>query len=671
MQAATALDPRSVTVGYTVELSGVSSFDIAIYRSATATFNPAQDVKLADDIVSGSNATQGAHTGVALSLPGPMAIDPAHPFVFAVATGPDSMTSTADFQKVIIGVVTHGFESPLADEPPQWVTDMANTLMKSDGYNFVIPFNWVPESSLPISGEGVAAGEQVATMVETALKNTAIVPTGAVVDLHFIAHSRGSVVITTALQQLATDLPNQPAIQGGYWRETLLDPHPSHFLNKAELGHTLNPISLAAWASGVALQSGMDDPLPLMIPARVTELQDYFERTPMSLLGANSPFLFTTENFLNPYGVSLNNGLKLVDPNATIYNAQPLTAPGIGHSETYQWYVANVLPTLGTAGPFIRGPIDAPLSGSAYNLSATVGSELSDVYVGEFTDPDPTSTPQDFTSTVNWGDGTSSPGIVVSSIFGGYYVEGSHTYSSSGTFNTTVTINDVAPNGGGAKLVVTAQASVSQSFISAIGSPQGALPFVTLVDTGTGHILAHFLAYAPGFAGGVQVVRGDVTGDGVPDIITAPITGGQGLVNVFDGRTDALIRSFRPFPNLRTGIKIGVGDVDGDNHADIIVSLGPGSLPLVTVFSGKDGSRVAQVQAAPIGFRGGVSLTVGDVNHDGLADVQALTIQRGQAVTKLFDGKALSRIELAHRPTPFQQFLKLRKLVFGLAGRHG
>jgi hypothetical protein len=667
MMSATANDPRSVTVAYTVEVPGVSSFDVAIYRSATLAFDLGSAIKLADDVVSGSNASPGAHSGVTLALPAAMAPDPAHPFVFTVATGPDSLTSAAHFQKVIIGVVTHGFEFPNAGDPPPWVTDMANYLEKTDNYNYVIPFGWVPESFAPLPGLGVEAGHEVAQMVETALKNPSIVPADAVVDLHFIAHSRGSVVITTAMQQLSNDLPNLPALQGGYWRETLLDPHPSHFLNEAELGHTLDPLSLLAFAAGTVLQTGAHDPRTLMIPARVTELQDYYEHTPMDQLGANSPILFTTENLLNPYGVSRDHGIKLAS--STLYNAQSLTAPGMGHSETYNWYIANVLHTLGTNGPFVRSPIDAPLSGTGYDLAATVGSPISNQYVSAFVDPDPTSTPQDFSVTINWGDNTTSRGTVVSSLIEGYEVEGSHTYTKSGTFTTTITVNDIAPNGGGAKVVVHGQVIVGAFAIKAVGSPAGASPFVTLIDTGTCNTLAHFLAYDASFRGGVQVVLGDVNGDGVRDIVTAPISGGNGLVKVFDGRSHKLIRSFRPFPGLGSGINIAVGDVDGDNHADIIIAPGPGGPPLVKVYSGVDGSLLAEVQAGRHCDRGGVRLTVADFNADGLADIKAVTTPGGHAVTQVFDGRALSRQELARRPTPAQQFHEALELIMELTAK--
>ena len=48
------------------------------------------------------------------------------------------------------------------------------------------------------------------------------------VDIQLIGHSRGSVVITQAMQDLQNDLNNIPQAAGGYWLLTYLDPHLSH-----------------------------------------------------------------------------------------------------------------------------------------------------------------------------------------------------------------------------------------------------------------------------------------------------------------------------------------------------------------------------------------------------------------------------------------------------------
>lgn len=55
----------------------------------------------------------------------------------------------------------------------------------------------------------------------------------------------------------------------------------------------------------------------------------------------------------------------------------------------------------------------------------------------------PSGTASDFTATINWGDGTSTAGIVSSAGGGHYAVGGAHTFPSVGRFTLTTTIRDV------------------------------------------------------------------------------------------------------------------------------------------------------------------------------------------------------------------------------------
>jgi uncharacterized repeat protein (TIGR01451 family) len=69
-----------------------------------------------------------------------------------------------------------------------------------------------------------------------------------------------------------------------------------------------------------------------------------------------------------------------------------------------------------------------------------------------FTDADPNGTSSDYTATIDWGDSSSSSGTVSSGTGPGpYTVSSSHTYSSTGMFTITTTINDV----GGSQTVAT------------------------------------------------------------------------------------------------------------------------------------------------------------------------------------------------------------------------
>jgi hypothetical protein len=95
-----------------------------------------------------------------------------------------------------------------------------------------------------------------------------------------------------------------------------------------------------------------------------------------------------------------------------------------------------------------------------------------------------------------------------------------------------------------------------------------------------------FTPYASGFRGGVRVASGDVTGDGVPDIVTAPGSGTGQDVQVYDGTNGKMVAQFSPFvKGVGGGVFVAVADVTGDKVADIITGAGSGGTPLVQAFS--------------------------------------------------------------------------------------
>jgi hypothetical protein len=154
----------------------------------------------------------------------------------------------------------------------------------------------------------------------------------------------------------------------------------------------------------------------------------------------------------------------------------------------------------------------------------------------------------------------------------------------------------------------------------AIGADSGGGPQVVVSD-GTAERF-RFFAYDPKFTGGVRVAVGDVTGDGFPDIITAPGPGGGPDIHVYDGKTGRLIREFFAFdPRFTGGCFVAAGDVNGDGFADIVVGADVGGGPNVLVSSGKDSSVLDDFFAFDPAFTGGVRVAAGDVNGDGLADL--------------------------------------------------
>lgn len=150
----------------------------------------------------------------------------------------------------------------------------------------------------------------------------------------------------------------------------------------------------------------------------------------------------------------------------------------------------------------------------------------------------------------------------------------------------------------------------------------GAPPIVRVFDSNTGNLLKSFFAYAPTFTGGVRVAAGDVTGDGLADIITGAGPGAAGgHVKVFDGALGQEVKSFLAFPGFTGGVYVAAGDVNNDQHDDLIVGAGGGAGGHVKVFDAVLDQLVWSFLAFDPAFTGGVRVAAGDVDGDNVADI--------------------------------------------------
>jgi hypothetical protein len=159
--------------------------------------------------------------------------------------------------------------------------------------------------------------------------------------------------------------------------------------------------------------------------------------------------------------------------------------------------------------------------------------------------------------------------------------------------------------------------------VRAVGADAGGSPEVRVFDTQTGALKFDFMAYDAAFKGGVRVAVGDVNGDSVPDIITAPGPGGGPHIRVFDGRTGLNITeragNFLAYEPTFTGGVFVAAVENADASVDIVTTPDVGGGPLVRRFN-QGAQMLSQVMAFDAGSRSGARISMGDYNGDGFPD---------------------------------------------------
>ena len=170
----------------------------------------------------------------------------------------------------------------------------------------------------------------------------------------------------------------------------------------------------------------------------------------------------------------------------------------------------------------------------------------------------------------------------------------------------------------------------------------GGAPRLRIVDGATGATLRDFFVYEPTFTGGLSVALGDVNGDGKDDLVTGTGNGGGPRVRVLDGATlgQTVLRDFLAYEgSFRGGVLVAAGDVDGDGRDDVVTGTGVGGGPRVLVFSGADGRTLENFFAYDDSFRGGVLVASGDLDGDGDDDVVTGTGPGGGPRVRGFDDR--------------------------------
>ncbi|PIY95969.1 MAG: hypothetical protein COY66_05535 [Candidatus Kerfeldbacteria bacterium CG_4_10_14_0_8_um_filter_42_10] len=157
------------------------------------------------------------------------------------------------------------------------------------------------------------------------------------------------------------------------------------------------------------------------------------------------------------------------------------------------------------------------------------------------------------------------------------------------------------------------------------GTGQGGGPHVRIFSN-TG-VLENpgFFAYASNVRHGVRVGIGDLNNDGKREIITGPGFGAGPHVRIFEGSTGRLLSAgfFAYDERIRIGVNIAIGDVDGDNKAEIVTGAGPGGGPHIRIFDSQGELDRPGFFAYSELLRSGINIAVMDVDGDGSDEILA------------------------------------------------
>jgi hypothetical protein len=145
-------------------------------------------------------------------------------------------------------------------------------------------------------------------------------------------------------------------------------------------------------------------------------------------------------------------------------------------------------------------------------------------------------------------------------------------------------------------------------------------------------------------AGETRVATGDVNADGVPDYAFGTGPGPSALVRVLNGLTSEEIYAATPFgSDFRGGVLVSLGDLNGDGRAELVITPDVTGGPRVRVRDLANNVQIADFFGIDdANFRGGARAAIGDLNADGKGDLIVAAGTGGGPRIALFDGAQLA-----------------------------
>jgi len=148
-----------------------------------------------------------------------------------------------------------------------------------------------------------------------------------------------------------------------------------------------------------------------------------------------------------------------------------------------------------------------------------------------------------------------------------------------------------------------------------------------------------FFAYDEGFKGGVNITIGDIDGGGYKEIITAPASNMNAEIKVFNRMGNQLDFDINPFhPDFTGGATIATANVDGGPEDELVIGVNSLDSAWVKVIKvGFNQAPIGNFLAYPEAFKGGVNLAGGDIDNDGFDEIITSTNGEGGPHVRMFE----------------------------------
>ena len=212
---------------------------------------------------------------------------------------------------------------------------------------------------------------------------------------------------------------------------------------------------------------------------------------------------------------------------------------------------------------------------------------------------------------------------------------------------------------------------VTDYAVSTGTGPQATIAILSGVD---GHYIVPPTVLFPGYTGGLYLAAADIDGNGYDQLVVAAGANAPPYVGIYQVNGSALQIQFAFFafgaPGWQGGIRVAAGDLNGDGYADVVVTTAS-QVAAVAEYSGAALARGSATLLTPIyfpvpGLNVGLNVAIGDLNGDGHDDLILSLGTGGSAVVAVWSGAVLS----ANPTTPASQ-LPMAALFLALPANSG